>query len=47
MRKYKVGDHVLVKHARYFWLRLVENRLTKRLFGSVLGRIVRLPLLAG
>jgi hypothetical protein len=37
----------LVKHARYYWLLLAESHLTKRLFGSRLGRIAGLSLPAG
>ncbi len=33
----------LVKHARYYWLLLAEGHLTRRLFGSMLGRIAALP----
>lgn len=34
----------LIKHARYYWLRLAESHLTRRLFASMLGRIDGLPL---
>ncbi|MGB2676689.1 MAG: transposase [Candidatus Acidiferrum sp.] len=34
----------LVKHARYYWLLLAESYLARRLFGSMLRRIVALPL---
>jgi len=34
----------LVKHARYYRLLLAEGHLTRRLFGSMLGRIAVLPL---
>ena len=37
----------LVKHARYYWLLLAENHLTRRLFASMLGRIDALPLPSG
>ena len=36
-----------MKHARYYWLLLGENHLTRRLFGSMLRRIGALPLLTG
>ena len=28
----------LIKHARYYWLMLVESHLTRRLFGSLVLR---------
>ena len=34
----------LVKHARYYWLLLAESHLTRRLFGSMLRRILALLL---
>ena len=37
----------LVKHARYYWLLLAESHLTRRLFGSMLRRILALLLPAG
>jgi len=37
----------LIKHARYYWLLLTESHLTRRLFGSMLRRILALPLSAG
>jgi hypothetical protein len=37
----------LINHARYYWLLLVESRLTRRLFGSMLQRIAMLPSPAG
>jgi hypothetical protein len=38
----------LVRHARYYWLLLAENYLTRRLFASMLGRIAGgLPVPAG
>jgi hypothetical protein len=37
----------LVKHARYYWLLLAESHLTRRMFGSMLRRILALPLPAG
>jgi hypothetical protein len=45
-RLVKTGGR-LVKHARYYWLLLAEGHLTKRLFGSMLGRIAGLSLPAG
>jgi len=37
----------LIKHARYSWLPLPENHLTRRLFGAMLRRIAALPSPAG
>ncbi|MGA3043902.1 MAG: hypothetical protein ABSF54_24270 [Bryobacteraceae bacterium] len=37
----------LVKHARYYWLLLAESHRTRRLFASMLRRILALPLHAG
>ena len=37
----------LVKHARYYWLRLAEGHLTRRLFGEMLRRIWALPVPGG
>jgi hypothetical protein len=34
-------------HAGYYWLLLAESHLPRRLFGSILRRIVALPLPAG
>jgi hypothetical protein len=34
-------------HARYYWLLLAENRLTRRLFANMLRKITTLPLPAG
>jgi hypothetical protein len=45
-RLVKTGGR-LVKHARYYWLLLAESHLTRRLLGSMLGRILALPLPAG
>jgi len=45
-RLVKTGGR-LVKHARYYWLLLAESHLTRRLFGSMVGRIAALPLLTG
>jgi hypothetical protein len=45
-RLVKTGGR-LIKHARYCWLLLAESHLTRRLFGSMLGRIAAFPLPAG
>src|SRR6266849_4526439 len=45
-RLVKTGGRLL-KHARYYWLLLVESHLTRRLFGAMVGRIESLPLPAG
>ncbi len=37
----------LIKHARYYWLLMVESHLTRRLFGAMLRRIAALPRPAG
>jgi len=37
-RLVKTGTR-LVKHARYCWLMLAESHLTRRLFGSMVGRM--------
>jgi hypothetical protein len=37
----------LIKHARYDWLLLAENHLTRRLFGSMVRRMAALPVPAG
>jgi hypothetical protein len=42
-RLVKTGGR-LVKHARYYWLRLAEGHLTRRLFGAMVRRIELLPL---
>jgi len=42
-RLVKTGGR-LVKHARYYWLLLAEGQLTRERFGSMLRRIVVLPL---
>ena len=41
------GGGRLVKHARYYWLLLVEGHLNRRLFGDMLHRIWALPLPSG
>jgi len=41
-RLVKTGGRV-VKHARSYWLLLAEGRLTRRVFGAMLGRIWALP----
>ena len=45
-RLMKTGGR-LVKHARYYWLLLVEGHLNRRLFGDMLRRIWALPLPSG
>ena len=45
-RLVKTGGR-LVKHARYYWLLLAENHLTRRLFATMLRRMEALPLPAG
>jgi hypothetical protein len=45
-RLVKTGGR-LVKHARYYWLLLVEGYLTRRLLGTMLRLIAALPLPAG
>jgi acyl-CoA reductase-like NAD-dependent aldehyde dehydrogenase len=45
-RGQKTGGR-LVKHARYYWLLLAENHLTRRLFGAMVRRIEALPMPAG
>ena len=45
-RLVKTGGR-LIKHARYYWLLLAESHLTRRLFASMLRRILALPLPAG
>jgi hypothetical protein len=45
-RLVKTGGR-LVKHARYYWLLLAESHLTRRLFGSMLQRVVELPVPTG
>lgn len=47
MRLFATMNARLVKHARYYWLMLAEGYLTKRLFGSMLGRLAGLLLPAG
>ena len=42
----KTGSR-LIKHARYYWRLLAERHLTRRLFVSMLRRIVGLPLQSG
>ena len=37
----------LVEHSRYDWLLLAESHLTRRLFGSMLQRMVELPVPPG
>lgn len=45
-RLVKTGGR-LIKHARYYWLLLAENHLTRRLFGAMVRRIVALPVPGG
>ena len=45
-RPVKTGGR-LVKHARYYWLRLAESHLTRRLLGAMLRRVWALPIPAG
>jgi len=45
-RLMKTGGR-LIKHARYYWLRLAESHLTRRLFGAMVRMIVTLPAPAG
>jgi hypothetical protein len=45
-RLVKTGGR-LVKHARYYWLLLVESHLIRRLFGSVVRRIEALAVATG
>ena len=37
----------LIEHARYHWLLLAESHLTRRLFGSMVGRIGALAVATG
>jgi hypothetical protein len=37
----------LVKHARYYWLKLAESHLTRQLFASMLRRIGALAVATG
>jgi hypothetical protein len=45
-RSVKTGGR-LAKHARYYWLRLAEGHLTRRVFAAILRRIWALPLPVG
>jgi Transposase DDE domain group 1 len=45
-RQVKTGGR-LANHACYYWLLLAESHLTRRLFESMLRRILALPLPAG
>ncbi len=45
-RLVKTGGR-LIKHARYYWLLLVESHLTRRLFGAMVRRIAALPQPSG
>lgn len=37
----------LIEHTRYYWLLLAESHFTRRLFGTMLGKIAALLSLAG
>jgi hypothetical protein len=41
-RLVKTGGR-LIRHARYHWVLLAESHLTRRLFGSILGKMAALP----
>jgi len=45
-RLVKTGGR-LVKHARYYWLLLAGEHLTRRRFGAMMGRIALLPVPTG
>jgi DDE family transposase len=45
-RLVKTGGR-LIQHARYYWLLLAENHLTRRLFADMLRKIAALPSPAG
>jgi hypothetical protein len=45
-RLVKTGGRLL-KHDRYYWLLLAESHLTRRLFGTMVRRIVLLRFPAG
>jgi len=45
-RLVKTGGR-LIKHARYYWLMLGENHLTRQLFAGMLRTITMLPSPAG
>ena len=45
-RLLKTGGR-LVQHARYYWLLLAEEHLTRRLFGDMPRRIWALPVPGG
>ena len=45
-RPVKIGGR-LVKHARYYWLMPAGSHLTRRLSGSMVGRIGALAMVAG
>ena len=45
-RLVKTGGR-LVKHARYYWLLLAEEQLTRRLVGAMVQQIAALPVPAG
>jgi len=43
---FQTGER-LVKHASYYWLLLADSDLTRRLFGSIVRRVVALPARVG
>ena len=45
-RLMKTGGR-LVKHARYYWSKMAEEHLNRRLFGDMLHRICMLPMPSG
>jgi len=45
-RLVKTGGR-LIKHARYYWLRLTEGHPRRRLFAGIGGKIAALPLPVG
>ena len=45
-RLVKTGGR-LVKHARYYWLLLAEEHLTRRQFGAMVQQIAALPVPGG
>jgi len=45
-RLVKTGGR-LIEHARYYWLLLADSHLTRRLFGSMLQKLMALPSPAG
>ncbi len=43
----KVFDEGAEHRGQYYWLRLADEHLNRKLFGAMLGRICRLPLPRG